>query len=79
MLGRVVSIGKVQRKLVVVEALSYEFDYRFEEAMAWIDKNIEVLSMSIVERKERRDYSDWIKEKYIVFYRELEREDIEES
>lgn len=63
-------MAKVQREMITVSASYYNFDERYEKAMArFDDESIHVISVNLVSRKETDDSTV---EKYLVFYQEIE-------
>lgn len=69
-------MAKVKREMVTVSASYYNFNERYEEAMAFLDdETIRVISVNVISRKED---DDSIKEKYVVFYQEMDMDTFEE-
>lgn len=64
-------MAKIQREKVTVEARSYNYDKRFEEAMSSFE-DVHVISVSLVSSKVT---DDSVKEVYLVFYEEIEVEE----
>ena len=63
-------MAKVQREMITVSASYYNFDERYEKAMArFDDESIHVISVNLVSRKETDDSTV---EKYLVFFQEIE-------
>lgn len=63
-------MAKVQREMITVSASYYNFNERYESAMAHLDdETIRVITVNLLSRKET---DDSIEEKYIVFYQEIE-------
>lgn len=67
-------MAKIQRKKVTVDATYYNFDSRYEEAMASFE-DVQVISVSLMSSVES---GDSIKEVYLVFYQEKEDEGMED-
>lgn len=69
-------MAKVKREMVTVSASYYNFDERYEQAMAFLDDDsIRVISVNVISRKEDDDSTQ---EKYIVFYQKVDTDSFEE-
>lgn len=69
-------MAKVKREMVTVSSSYYNFDERYEQAMAFLDdESIRVISVNVISRKEDGDSTQ---EKYIVFYQEVDTDSFEE-
>lgn len=64
-------MAKIKRKIVTVEALSYNFDQRYNEAMEQFD-DVDVINIHVMNFSYG---ANDITEKYLVFYREIEEPD----
>ena len=63
-------VGKIKRQEVIVKARYYDdFNNKFEEAMDWIDENIEVLAINLISANTVNDDKT---SKYEVIFREIE-------